>query len=79
MPLWIISFFAMLHVSAHICDFYWFTHANENEILTLLVENRLLEDIAHGITEPYLLLLRKLAGIMGITMVICLLVAFPLM
>jgi respiratory burst oxidase len=71
-----IALFATLHVSAHICDFYRFARSDEDEIITLVGDK--LGDIPDGITERWLLLLRQPAGITGIIMVVCLLVAYPL-
>jgi respiratory burst oxidase len=70
-----ILLFATLHVSAHVCDFYRFARADEADILALFGDA--LGEIPDGIRERWLLMLGTVAGITGIIMVVCLLIAYP--
>eukprot|EP00550_Attheya_septentrionalis_P000479 CAMPEP_0198281186 /NCGR_PEP_ID=MMETSP1449-20131203/1152_1 /TAXON_ID=420275 /ORGANISM="Attheya septentrionalis, Strain CCMP2084" /LENGTH=691 /DNA_ID=CAMNT_0043976841 /DNA_START=306 /DNA_END=2381 /DNA_ORIENTATION=- len=70
-----ILIFVVMHVSAHMCDFYRFARADEVDILALFGDK--LGDIPDGISERWGLLLATPAGITGVIMVLCLLVAYP--
>jgi respiratory burst oxidase len=70
-----ILIFVVMHVSAHMCDFYRFARADEADILALFGDK--LGDIPDGIGERWGLLLSTVAGITGVLMVLCLLIAYP--
>lgn len=70
-----ILLFTTLHVSAHVCDFYRFARADETDIVALFGDS--LGEIPDGIQERWTLMLGTTAGITGIIMLVCLLVAYP--
>ncbi|KAI2498586.1 respiratory burst oxidase-like protein [Fragilaria crotonensis] len=70
-----ILLFTTLHVSAHVCDFYRFARADETDIVALFGDK--LGEIPDGIQERWTLMLGTTAGITGIIMLVCLLVAYP--
>lgn len=70
-----ILLFATLHVSAHVCDFYRFARADEADIYALFGDK--LGVVPEGITDRWTLLLGTAAGITGIIMVVCMLIAYP--
>jgi Ferric reductase like transmembrane component len=72
-----IAAFATAHFCAHMCDFYRFARASEEDIYNLF-GNKLGDEIPSGIGERWLLLLSQPAGITGVIMTSCLLVAYPL-
>jgi respiratory burst oxidase len=72
----VILFFTTVHVCAHICDFHRFALADEMDIYALFGES--LGVVPASISERWLLLLQQPAGITGVIMVVCILVAYPL-
>jgi respiratory burst oxidase len=70
-----ILLFTTLHVSAHVCDFYRFARAEETDIVALFGDK--LGEIPDGIQERWTLMLGTNAGITGIIMLVCLLIAYP--
>ncbi|CAB9515739.1 oxidase homolog protein [Seminavis robusta] len=72
-----IAVFATSHICAHICDFYRFARADETDIFTLF-GNKLGDEIPEGIGARWALMLQQPAGITGLIMTSCLLVAYPM-
>jgi respiratory burst oxidase len=70
-----IAFFVTLHVSAHICDFYRFARADQEDLYALFGDK--LGVIPDGISERWSLMLSQPAGVTGIIMLVCMLVAYP--
>jgi respiratory burst oxidase len=70
-----ILFFTVLHVGGHTCGFINFTYADQEDIL-LLMEGKNL-DVPEGVWDRWKFLLGTTAGITGIIMVVCMLIAYP--
>jgi respiratory burst oxidase len=66
----------VVHVSAHVCDFHRFAHAEESAI-RVLFGSKLGDDIPESVSDRWKLLLRQPAAITGILMVACMVLAFP--
>jgi respiratory burst oxidase len=71
-----IAIFVVMHVMAHMCDFHRFSRADEGDIYALFGD-KLGDDIPEGIGDRWKLLLATPAGITGIIMVVCMLIAYP--
>jgi respiratory burst oxidase len=70
-----ILIFTIMHVSAHVCGFSSFSHANKEDILLLLrIDDANFPD---GAIDRWLYLLRTPAAITGIMMMVCMLIAYP--
>jgi respiratory burst oxidase len=72
-----IGFFSLVHVGAHLCDFYSFSYADEEDIVALLGEG-MVGMPADAPGRWRLALLQTRAGVTGIVMVLCCLLAYPL-
>ena len=73
-----ILLFATAHVAAaHNCDFHRFSYADEDDIYALFGDNKFGEAVPENPAQRWLLLLKQPAGITGIVMVACMLVAYP--
>lgn len=68
------ALFATAHVCAHICDFHRFGRADEEDIYALFGDK--LGDIPEGYGERWALMLSTPAGITGLIMTLCLIVAY---
>jgi respiratory burst oxidase len=72
-----ILFFTVLHVAAHACGFINFTNADQDNIMLLFHDKNL--DVPEGARERWIFLLGTTAGITGVIMLVCMLVAYPIM
>jgi FAD-binding domain/Ferric reductase like transmembrane component len=70
-----ILFWAMVHVGAHVCDFYRFAYAPEDAIYALFGDK--LGVVPQDPGARIRLLLKQPAAITGIIMVVCILIAYP--
>jgi hypothetical protein len=70
-----ILLWSMVHVGAHVCDFYRFAYAPEEAIYALFGDK--LGVVPMDPTARVKLLLQQPAAITGIIMVICILIAYP--
>jgi FAD-binding domain/Ferric reductase like transmembrane component len=70
-----ILFWACVHVGAHVCDFYRFAYADEDAIYVLFGDK--LGVVPPEPTARIKLLLKQPAAITGIIMVVCILIAYP--
>mmetsp|Transcript_11516 Transcript_11516/g.27865 ORF Transcript_11516/g.27865 Transcript_11516/m.27865 type:complete len:746 (-) Transcript_11516:24-2261(-) len=71
-----IAVFTTTHVAAHICDFHQFAHAEESDIFALFGD-KLGDKIPESKGGRWELLLSTRAGVTGIIMVVCILIAYP--
>ena len=71
----IILLFVIVHVSAHVCDFYRFAYADEADIYALI--GNALGPIPESPAARWKLVLSSIPGITGLFMVACMLVAYP--
>jgi respiratory burst oxidase len=70
-----ILIFTILHVAAHVCDFVNFTHAEQADIMILFHDKDF--DVPEGVTDRWIFLLGTTAGITGVIMLVCMLIAYP--
>ena len=74
-----IAFWVVVHVLAHMGDFYNFSHAREDDIVALMggklgIES--VEDVPQGAMARWALVLQTPAAITGVIMVLCMIVAY---
>jgi respiratory burst oxidase len=68
------ALFSTAHVCAHICDFHRFGNADEDDIYALFGDK--LGVVPEGYWQRWALMLKQPAGITGIIMTLCLIVAY---